>query len=82
MMANTLGLQSVLTRVLGKSVNLNKQQRYKMIAGTGDASNTSFLDVAAAVMGDGCILAVYNVYDGWWGDDDTWVVVEDEDGRQ
>ena len=42
----------------------------------------TFLDVAAAVMGDGCILAVYNVYDGWWGDDDTWVVVEDEDGRQ
>ena len=25
MMGNTLGLQSVLTRVLGKSVNLNKQ---------------------------------------------------------
>ena len=42
----------------------------------------TFLDVAAAVMADGCILAVYNVCDGWWGDDDTWVVVEDEDGRQ
>ena len=42
----------------------------------------TFLVVAAAVMGDGCILAVYNVYDGWCGDDDTWVVVEDEDGRQ
>ena len=42
----------------------------------------TFLVVAAAVMGDGCILAVYNVCDGWWGDDDTWVVVEDEDGRQ
>ena len=51
-----------------------------MIAGTGDASNTHFFGGGCSC--DGCILAVYNVYDGWWGDDDTWVVVEDEDGRQ
>ena len=24
---------------------------------------------------------VYNVCDGWCGDDDTWAVVEDEDGE-